>query len=155
MGKEFVERSVRFRFDDTGGTPRELCADLLPGTLSGLGTNTEDIDMTGACDDFVQAVAGIADGEVTAQFHMDDTAVAAVPAQSGAYTVLPPMVRNSGTMTVQFGKNGAAPTTGDPQWEGEYTLMQANVNITGGRAILDCRWRLAPNSAAPAWGTVA
>lgn len=155
MGKEFVERSLRFQFDDTGGTPRELCQSLLPGTLSGVGLTREDIDMTGVCDDFKQSVGGVADGEISAQFIMDDTAVAAVPSASGSYTVLIPMVDMTGTLTIQYGKNGAAPTTGNPEWEGEYRLLEATVSQSGGRAVISCRFKPAPNSTAPAWGTVA
>lgn len=147
-GKNHIERSFRLLFDDSGGTPRDLSSSLVKNSVSGLGIAREDIDMTGASDDLMSSLAGQGSGEITAQFIMDDTAT------TGSSTVLFPQVGNTGTFTGQFGQSGAAPTTGDPEWEGEYTLLAADVSITGGRAVISARWRVAP-SATPAWGTVA
>jgi hypothetical protein len=79
---------------------------------------------------------------------MNDTAT------TGAFTVLKAMVGEVGTLTLQWGSNGATPSTGDPEWEGEYTLMQANIVFDGGKAVVDCTFQPG-SSTAPAWGTVA
>lgn len=147
MAKDILSKYVRFWFDDSGGTPRDLSADLLPDTLSGVGLDYEEVDMTGQSYDIKAALGGQADGTITAQFYMNDTA------STGAFTVINGMVNSSGTLTIQYG-TGAAPTTGDPEWEGEYTLFSAPVGLNGGRAVLDCTFKPSPSSS-PAWGTMA
>lgn len=147
-GKNKIERSVRILIDDSGATARDLSGDLVPGSLTGGGVALEQVDMTGVSDTIKKALGGYGDAPVSARFYMNDTAT------TGAYTVLKGREGDSGTLTLQFGQSGSAPTTGDPEWEGEYTIMQANVVIDGGRVLLDCMFIPQSGAADPAWGTV-
>lgn len=147
MAKDILSKYITLSYDDSGATPRDLTADMLPDTLTGVGLDYEEVDMTGQSDDLKSAMGGQGDGTISAQFHMNDTAT------TGAFTVLSGMMNSSGTLTIAFG-TGAVPTTGDPEWEGEYTLFSAPVALTGGRAVITATWKPSPG-ASPAWGTVA
>lgn len=148
-GKNHIERSFRIYVDDSGATARDLSGDLIPGTIQGGGVVLDEVDMTGVSDTIKRALGGYGDSPITARFHMNDTAT------TGAFTVLKGREGDSGTVTLQYGQNGDAPTTGDPEWEGEYTLMSCNVVADGGRMVLDCRFIPQSGAADPAWGTVA
>ena len=101
--------------------------------------------MTGQSASIKQARAGVSDSSVTAQFYMNDTVT------TGAFTVLEGVQGLAGTLTVQFGTDGA-PATGDPEWEGEYVLFDLSVSVSGGAAIMNVLFKPAPGST-PAWGT--
>jgi len=146
MGKDILERHIRFYFDDTGGTPRDLTGDLIPGTISGPGFSTPEIRMTGVSDGSEQYLADRKDSEITAQFYLNDTAT------TGAYTVIGGQEGGVGTLLVEFG-TGAAPGTGDPTFSGEFVLLATNVVAVGGAMAMDARWRPASGFAAPVWGT--
>lgn len=147
-GKNHVEKSIYLFFDDSGGTARNLSGDLIPGTLSpGGGLVMDEVDMTGVSQTVKNYLAGHADSTITGKFHFNDTAT------TGSHTVTKNMVGAVGTLTTQYGQNGAAPTTGDPEWEGEYLLVSATVTVEGGRTVITCTWRPG-SSTAPAWGTV-
>lgn len=148
VGKNKIEKAVRLSFDDSGGVARDLSAGLVPGSLSGPGNAAEEIEMTAVSNEMRNFLAGHKDSEVSGQFYLDDTA------DTGAHTVLKGMIGNTGTLTIQFGAAGAAPTTGDPEWEGEYGLFDASVGMSGGKPVINARWK--PGTAtAPAWGTMA
>lgn len=147
-GKNHVEKSIYLFFDDSGGTARNLSGDLIPGTLSpGGGLVMDEVDMTGVSQTVKNYLAGHADSTITGKFHFNDTAT------TGSHTVTKNMVGAVGTLTIQYGQNGAAPTTGDPEWEGEYLLVSAPVTVEGGRTVITCTWKPG-SSTAPAWGTV-
>lgn len=146
-GKNKTERGFRLQFDDSGGTPRDLSVGLVPGSFSSGGAAYDSVDMTGVSNSIKNSSFGWGTANISAQFYMDDTAT------TGAFTVLKeaPYV---GTLTSQWGSNGAAPDTGDPEWEGEYILLAASVGLSGDRAIISATWE--PSGATPpAWGTVA
>jgi hypothetical protein len=148
-GKNKTEKGFRLWWDDLGtgaGTPRDLSGDLVPGSCTGGGLVFDEVEMTGVSNAVKNYLAGHADSEVSAQFHMNDTAT------TGAFTVLTGSDGGTGTLTLQWGAAGAAPTTGDPEWEGEYVLLDCSVNTSGGKAIINARWK--PTGATPpAWGT--
>jgi hypothetical protein len=154
-GKNHVERSFRISWDDSGtgsGTARDLSADLIPGSVSGGGLTFDQVDMTGVSQFVRNFLAGHADSTISAQFHMNDTAT------TGATTVLngstpSTTVIGIGTLTLQWGQNGAAPTSSDPEWEGEYVLVQNDITPSGGTFVHQVTWR-PYGSTAPAWGTV-
>ncbi|RJX17544.1 MAG: hypothetical protein C4575_12945 [Desulforudis sp.] len=146
-GKNKLERGIRFYFDDSGGTPRELSGDMLPGTLQGGGVVLDEVDMSGASDAVKKALGGPGDGTVVAQFYLNDTAT------TGAHTVLKGMVGLIGTLTIQWGSNGAAPSTGDPEWEGEYVYLGGQMSASG-KGIFSATFKPASGQADPAWGTV-
>ena len=146
-GKTHVEKSFRILWDDSGGTARDLSADLVPGSISGGGLTFDEADMTGVSYTVYNFLADRATSEVSASFHLNDTAT------TGAFTVLNGTGGKAGTLTLQWGQNGAAPTTGDPEWEGEYVLLSNNVSLDGNKPVVQCTWK--PTGATPpAWGTV-
>jgi len=148
-GKNHTERSFYFWADDSGTTARNLSADLVPGSCQGGGLVFDQVDMTGVSQTVRNYLAGHAEGEISAQFHMNDTAT------TGAHTVLSGIDGGAaGTVTLQWGQNGAAPTTGDPEWEGEYVLVTYSAGMSGGKAVMNAVFKPG-SSTAPAWGTVA
>jgi hypothetical protein len=148
-GKNKIERGFRILWDDSGGSARDLTAALLPGTLQGGGLTLDEIDMSGASDSVKKYLGGAGSGVVTGQFHMDDTAT------TGAFTVCKATLGSIGTLTLQYGSNGAAPSTGDPEWEGEHVLISMSIAPNGGKMVMTCTWQPASGQADPAWGTVA
>ena len=147
-GKNKVERGLRVSFDDSGAVARDLTGDLVPGSFSGGGVNFEEIDMTGVSNTSRQYLTGYSDGTCAGRFHMNDTA------STGAFTVFSGMEGEIGTLTLQWGENGAAPSAGDPQWEGEYTLMSMNLVPDGGKFVMDVNFKPAAGVTDPAWGVV-
>jgi hypothetical protein len=149
-GKDKIERGFRIWFDDAdvSGTARDLSGDLLPGSVNGGGKVLDEVEMTGVSDAVKKYLAGHAQAPVSARFHMNDTAT------TGAFTVLSGMEGMRGTLTLQYGSNGVAPTTGDPEWEGEYVFLGFNVVPDSGKMVLEATFQPASGYADPAWGTV-
>ena len=146
-GKNKIERGFRILFDDVS-TARDITASLIPGTLTGGGYVLDEVELTGVSDTVKSFLGGHGNAPVSGQFYLDDTAT------TGAMVVLDGMVGSVGTLTLQWGSAGAAPSTGDPEWEGEYVLLGFTVSLSGGKAVMNATWQPAPSSAA-AWGTVA
>ena len=148
-GKNHVERSFLIQVDDSGGTARDLSTGLVRASISGIGLIYEEADMTGVSDGVVNFLTNHPSSTISATFHLDDTAT------TGAFTVLKGIEGGAaGTLTCQFGQSGAAPTSGDPEWEGEYIFTGMQVSFDGGKAVI--AGTFVPGSAtAPAWGTVA
>ena len=144
-GKNKVERWLTLKQDDSAGTPRDLSADLVPGTLQGGGLVFDEAEMTGVSEAVRNYLADHANSELAADFYLNDTAT------TGAHTVFNGMVGKVNTLTLDFGA-GAAPTTGDPEWNGEYLVLQAALGITGNKPVIHVKWKPG-TSAAPAWGT--
>lgn len=147
-GKNHVERSFRIWFDDSGATARDLTGDLIPGSVSGGGLTFDEADMTGVSETVYNFLRDRATSEITARFHMNDTAT------TGATTVLNGhnAGAGTGTLTLQWGQSGAAPTTGDPEWEGEYVLLDNSIALDGNKFVHQCTFK--PTGATPpAWGT--
>ena len=151
-GKNKIESSIYFFFDDTGGTARNLSTSLIPGSLSGPGFTRSEVSLRGVSDSAESYYGDVRDNQVTAQFYMDDTAT------TGSHTVLKAQIADAtgeGTLTIQFGSGGAAPVSPDPEWEGEYVLTAYETSISGGAVINSATWRPQAGQSAPAWGTVA
>ena len=145
-GKNKAERWVTVIWDDSGESPQDLTGDLVPGTLSGGGLTFDEVDLTGVSEAVKNFLAGHGESEISAQFHLNDTAT------TGASTVLNGSAGGTGTLTIAWGA-GAAPTTGDLEWEGEYVLLGAPVVLSGNKFVHQCRWK-PTGSTAPAFGTV-
>lgn len=145
-GKNKVEKSFRILIDDSNGTARDLSGDLVPGSVNGGGFNYDEVDMTGVSETAKNYLAGWGECEITAQFHMNDTAT------TGATTVINGNDGGTGTVTLNWGAAGAAPTTGDLEFEGEFVYLDAAVVNSGGRFVHQCRFK-PTGSTAPAWGT--
>lgn len=145
-GKDKIERGFRIWFDDATPTARDLTSSLVPGSVSGGGKEFEEVDLMGVSEAFHHFLANHWDSEIAAQFFVDDTAT------TGSFTVLKAMEGLTGTLTLQFGSAGAAPSGSDPEWEGEYVLLGAPVGMSGGAAVMNARWK-PTGSTPPAWGT--
>lgn len=146
-GKNHIEKSLYIFIDDSGGTPRNLTNDLIAGSLFPVGFEAEEVDMHGVGESVKTALTGYLTAGGPLKFHMNDTAT------TGAFTVLKAAPYN-GTVTVQFGQNGSVPTTGDPEFEGEFSVFPGPVTMESGRAIMTVTVRPQSGQAAPAWGTV-
>ena len=146
-GKDKIERGFRIFWDDSATAPQDITASLIPGTIAGGGLTLDPVDMTGVSDAVKKYLGGHSDSAISGQFHLDDTATI------GAFTVLNNTTGLIGTLTLQFGSNGAAPAGSDPEWEGEYTLLSATVGNNAGKMVLNALWQPAAGAADPAWGT--
>lgn len=145
-GKNKTERGFRILVDNSAGAAQGLTGDLVPGSLTGGGITLDEVEMTGVSEAVKNYLFGHGNSEITGQFYLNDTAT------TGAFTVLK-AAPYTGTITLQWGSTGAAPTAGDPEWEGEYVILSSGVSFNGGAAIINARF-LPTGSTAPAWGTV-
>ena len=146
MAKDKVERGFRILFDDEVPTQRDLSADLIAGSVS-FGREYESVDLMGVSEGFHNFLANFWSAPISAQFHLNNAA-------DRAFDVLNAKVGGSaGTLTLRWGSAGAAPTTGDPEWEGEYVLLGLPQSFSGGTAIITANWEIS-GSTAPAMGTV-
>jgi len=146
-GKDKVERWITVDIDDSGGDPRDLSGDIVPGSMSGLGGKTfEEVEMTGVSEAMKNFLSGHWSHTFSAQFYLNDTAT------TGAFTVLKGIVGKVVTVNIEFG-SGAAPTTNDPQWDGEYLCVEAPIVLAGNKPALAARF-VPSGAVAPAWGTV-
>ncbi len=148
VGKNKLELGIRVWIDNSAGTPVDLTCDLVPGSIPETGFVREEIDMTRACNDVGNALAGRGTAGSSLKFYMNDAA-------TGAFTHFNALALNQAiTVTVRYGASGAAPITGDPEWEGEYINLGFKVNMDGGKAVLETDIKPTGNTA-PAWGTMA
>lgn len=147
-GKDKVERSFRLYFDDSGSAARDLSGDLVPGSCA-LNLGQEQVELTGVSDTVKNALAGHKEAPVVAKFFMNDTAT------TGSHTVLKGVEGSGGTLTLQWGADGAAPTTDDPEWEGEYVYFPQGIAFEGGKAVISALFVPQTGQSAPAMGTVA
>ena len=146
-GKNHTERSFRILVDDSGDNPRDLTGDLVPGSLTGGGFVFDQAEMTGVSEAVKNYLAGHAEAEISGDFHMNDTAT------TGSHTVLSGIDGGAaGHVTLQWGQNGTAPATGDPEWEGLYVLVTYNQSFSGGKSVMRAVFKPG-SSTAPAWGT--
>lgn len=146
-GKNKLERGFRILFDDSSTNPQDLTEDLIEGTVSGGGLTYDEVDFTGVSDAVRNFLAGHAESEITAQFHVSDKA------STGSHTVLNGQTGKTGTLTLRWGDAGSVPETGDIEWEGEYVLLEIPYSMSGGKAIVTARWK-PTGSVAPVFGTV-
>lgn len=149
--KIHLEKNITLSFDDSNSIGRNLTHDMVPGSLSINGIVLEQIDMTAVSDAVKKYVAGQGDLTIGAQFYLNNTAT------TGAFTVLNAMNGAEGTLTIEFGQNGAAPTNGDPRLRSEFTLFIQSFPISGGRALIDAQWKPGPSASttvAGFWTTV-
>ena len=145
-GKNKVERWI-YVWVDLVTTAKNLSGDVVPGSMSGIGGKSfDEVEMTGISEANKNFLAGHWSHEFSWQFYLNDTA------STGAHTVLIAQVGIVGTLTLQFGA-GVAPTTGDPEWDGEYLLVECPVVLAGNKPVMAARF-VPSGAVAPAWGTV-
>lgn len=148
VGKNKVSRGIRVLVDDSGSTERDLSGDLVPDSITGIGEVFEPAEMTGESHTQRHHQANHSTAEFGMQFHMNDAA------DTGAFTVLKGI--NGGAadkVTVQYGASGAAPTSGDPEYEGNAVLTSMVAAINNGAIVLDCTF-VPGDSTGMVWGTV-
>lgn len=137
-------RWVRFLIDDSGATARDVSASVT--NISGVGLSYGETDVTAYSDGVRNFTLGHAESQLDVTGTFNNTAT------TGAHTVFKDIAGQQSatvTVTVQIGIR-AAPTTGDPEFEGEYYCSSYLVNGDG-------TWtaRVVPGSGtAPAWTTV-
>jgi len=132
--------------DDSGDTPRDVSSDVKSIDIP---DEYGELDATGFSDGAVNSIAGMP------QFNVEISGMFNALADTGLFTVLSGIVgKGAKTLTVQVGQ-GAAPTTGDPEFEGEFWCQKMNISSTPqGDASITTSLR--PHGAvAPAWGVVA
>jgi hypothetical protein len=133
--------------DDSGGTPRTFAN----GDINSVdvGQTFDQHDVTGFGDAVHNVVNGQLQAPVTLKGHLTTTA------DTGTHTVIQGAFAagSTVTLTVQVGQN-AAPTTGDPEYEGEFIVESYKPVVeTGGAITFEAALKPA-NGTAPAWGTM-
>lgn len=138
---------IKILQDDSGGTPRDITASV--DSIGGVGLNYEQTDVTSLNDTVMQYLAGRGDGEITLGGTLNNTAT------TGAHVVYTGLngTNTATTLTVQFGIR-AAPTTGDPEFEGEFVVTKYTVSVDMGAPKWEASLKPAFGASAPAWGTV-
>jgi hypothetical protein len=141
-GKNHVEKGFRILFND--GSARDLSGDLIPGTISGMGIDWDNVDLTGVSESVRHGLAGHGTAIITFQMHMNDTAT------TGGYTVIQGKDGATGALELQFGQAGAAPTGTDPELYFTLVYPTFTVSFDGGRAVMNVTMRNA-SPTAPVW----
>ena len=138
-------RHIKVFVDDSAAAAREITPAV--SNISGVGLTHEEQDVRGYSDGVINFTLGHPSSEIEISGPFDNTAT------TGAHTVFSGIcghVSSTKTVTVQIGIR-AAPTSGDPEFEGEYYCSSYVVNGDGTYTA-----RMVPaSSTAPAWGTVA
>jgi len=139
-------KHIRVTLDSAAVTPvaRDISASV--SNISGVGLVYNEQDVTGYSDGVINFTLGHPSSEIEISGPMSNLA------DTGAHTVLSARAGyqvNTATLTIQIGIR-AAPTTGDPEFEGEYYVSSYVVNGDGTYTS-----RLVPASGTvPAWGTM-
>ena len=143
MGKLSGQYIIVF-IDDSGDSPQNVSVDV---NSIDIPDEYGELDATGFSDGAVNSIAGMPsfNVEVAGDFN---------PAANSLFDVLKGIVGGSAkTLTVQVGQ-GVAPTTGDPEFEGEFWCQKINITSTP-QGKLGVTTSLRPSgSVAPAWGTM-
>jgi len=135
------------KMDDNGSTERTFA----DGDISSvdLGMTYAQHDVSGFGQAAKNFINGQLDAPVTIKGFLTTTALV------GTHTVLNPLFQNgtSTTLTVQVGQN-ATPTSGDPEYSGEFIVESYKPTIeTGGAIAFEAVLKPATGTA-PSWGTV-
>ena len=139
---------IKVIMDDSGGTPRTF--DDGDISMVDLGQTYTQHEVTGFGDAAQNFINGQLQSPVTIKGYLTTTALV------GTHTVIQPVFAAGSqvTLTVQVGQN-AAPTTGDPEFEGEFIVESYKPTIENGGAIMFEAALKPAIGTAPAWGTVA
>lgn len=140
-------RYIKVLLDDSGGTARDITASI--SSIGNIGLNYDQADVTAINDSVMQYLAGRGDADIQFSGPFNNTAT------TGAHTVFTGLngANTAATLTVQIGIR-AAPTTGDPEFEGEFVVT--SYLLGGDMNNLTWTGTLKPafGASAPAWGTV-
>lgn len=133
--------------DDSAGTPRTFADGDISSVDTGLTYDQHDVA------GFGEAVHNVINGQmqapVTIKGNLTTTALV------GTHTVIQGAFAagSTVTLTVQVGQN-AAPTTGDPEFEGEYLVESYKPTIETGSAVTFEATLNPATGTAPAWGVM-
>jgi hypothetical protein len=133
--------------DDSGGTPRQFANGDIKSVDVPLTYDQHDV--SGFGDAVHKFINGQLQAPVTLKGYLTTTALV------GTHTVIQDAYQAGATvtLTVQVGNN-ATPTTGDPEFEGEFIVESYKPTIeTGGAVMFEASLKPATGTA-PAWGTV-
>lgn len=144
MAGKTNSKHIRVSVDDSGGTARDISASV--SSVSGVGLTYAETDVTAYSDGVINFTLGHPSSEIEISGPINNTA------STGAHIVFAGIAgveTSTKTVTIQIGIK-AAPTGGDPEFEGEYICSSYIVNSDGTYTA-----RMIPGSStAPAWGTV-
>lgn len=146
-------RYVTITLDDSAGTPRNITGSVT--AIGGIGLAFTQVDVTTFLDDIMQYLAGRGDAAIDISGVFNNIAVAAAPAESGAHPVLTSLngANTAATLTIAIGIR-AAPTTGDPEFSGEFTCLSYVLGGDLNNLTWTAALKPAFGTATPAWGTV-
>lgn len=135
-------------FDNSSGTPVNISGEVLEG--ANIPLTYDEIEQSGYGED-KNYLKGQGDAPVTLKIKFNDTTHPIFThASTGALGS-----DTARTLTVQYGDN-AAPTTGDPEIEGEYIVTSVEIeNAKDGMRMMNVKFAVGPGAALPAYGTVA
>jgi hypothetical protein len=142
-----IGKFTKIYIDDSGGDAREITNDV--SDIPGLPLTYDEVEVSGYGQD-KQYLAGQGDVQISIEMQFTTTA------NTGTHTVFSGIVGdNTGhTLTVQIGAN-AAPTTGDPEFEGEFLVTSYEVKpARAGSVTATAQLRIADGESLPAWGSV-
>lgn len=133
--------------DDSSGTPRQFADGDI--TSVDLGLTYDQHDVAGFGDATHSFINGQLQAPVIVKGFLTTTAnIGTHPVINGAF-----QAGSQVTLTVQVGDN-TTPTTGDPEYEGEFIVESYKPVIeTGGAVTFEASLKPASGTA-PAWGTV-
>ncbi len=135
------------KMDDNGSTERTFADGDISSVDLGMTYTQHDVSGFGqAAKNFIN---GQLDAPVTIKGFLTTTSLV------GTHTVLNPLFQNgtSTTLTVQVGQN-ATPTSGDPEYSGDFIVESYKPTIeTGGAIAFEAVLKPATGTA-PSWGTV-
>ena len=138
---------VIVKMDDSGGTPRQFADGDI--TSVDLPLTNDQFDVAGFGDPVHKFINGQLQAPVTLRGFLTTTA------NTGTHPVIQGALAAGAqvTLTVQVGQN-AAPTSGDPEYEGEFYVESYRPTLqTGGAVMFQATLKPAIGTA-PAWGTV-
>lgn len=136
------------KMDDSGGTLRQF--DDGDITSVDLGLTYKQHDVSGFGQDVQNMVNGQLQAPVTIKGFLTTTA------NTGTHTVINGAFQNGSqvSLVVQVGQN-TTPTSGDPEYTGEFVVESYKPKLeTGGAISFEASLKPATGTA-PAWGTVA
>lgn len=146
-------RYIQVFLDDSAGTVRHISGSIT--NIGNIGLTYDQSDVTTIANSVKQYLTGYGDATIDLGGPFNNTAVAASPSESGAHPVMTSLngANVAATLTIQIGVR-AAPTTGDPEFEGEFVVTNYTLAGTGTDLTWSATLKPAFGAAAPAWGTV-
>ncbi len=139
---------VVVKLDDAGGTLRTFAsADILGVDLP---TTNDQIDVTGFGDEAHKSINGQVRAPVTIRGYLTTTA------NTGTHTVINGAFVAGAQVTLQVAVgDNAAPTTGAPEYSGEFIVASYTPVVKTGEAVRFLAMLNPATGSTPAWSTMA